>query len=91
MDNHLKRNVIPVSTGECSKGFVHFNDALSSYAKKVTVAKSEWVCYKAATIVNVCQRHMENNPYIAHCGNKYCDRCNDAVRGGPVLSENFWD
>lgn len=86
-----ERNVIPVSTGGCSKGFGHFNDVLSSYAKKITVAKSDWVCYKATAIVNVCQKHIENNPYITHCGNKYCDRCNDAVCGGPVLNNRFWD
>ena len=71
----------------CSKGFEHFHGALSDHAKKVTVAKSEWVCYKAATVVDVCQKHIETNPYITHCGNKYCDRCNDAVCGGPVLSD----
>lgn len=86
-----ERNVIPVSTGGCSRGFEHFHDALSSHAKKVTVAKSDWVCYKAAAVVNICQKQMENNPYITHCGNKYCDRCNDAVRGGPILSKSFWD
>lgn len=85
-----ERNVIPVSTGGCSKGFEHFNGILSSYAKKVTVAKSDWVCYKAATIVNVCQKYIEDNPYITHCGNKYCDRCNDAVHGGPILNDVFW-
>lgn len=80
-------NVLPVSVGGCSKGFGHFHDVLSVYARKVTVAKSEWVCYKAATVVDVCQKHIETNPYITHCGNKYCDRCNDAVCGGPVLSD----
>lgn len=86
-----KRNVIPVSTGGCSKGFEHFHGALSDHAKKVTVAKSDWVCYKAADIVHVCQKCIENDPYVTHCGNKYCDRCNDAVCGGPVLRNGFWD
>lgn len=85
------KNIIPVSAGGCSKGFNHFNDVLSSYAKKITVAKSEWVCFRATTIVKVCQKHIESNPYITHCGNKYCDRCNDALCGGPILSSSFWD
>lgn len=85
-----ENNVIPVSAGGCSEGFEHFNDILDNVAKKVKVANSEWVCYKAADIVNVCVKYIEDNPNITHCDDRYCDRCNDAVCGGPVLIDGFW-
>ena len=89
---HNKKNtVIPVSVGSCSRGFEHFNDILSNFAKKVKVANSEWTCYKAADIVDVCSAYIKDNPDITHCGDKDCDRCNDAVLGGPILSADIWD
>ena len=85
-----EHNVIPVSAGGCSEGFEHFNNILNNFAKKVKVANSEWLCYKAADIVEVCAKYIKSNPNISHCNNKYCDRCNDAVCGGPVLNYGFW-
>lgn len=85
-----ENKVIPVSVGGCSEGFAHFNDILSNITKKVKVANSEWVCCKAADIVDICRKYIENDPHITHCNNRYCDRCNDAVWGGLVLSDDFW-
>ena len=28
-------------------------------------------------------------PRITHCGNPRCDRCNDAVQGGPIKNEGI--
>ena len=84
-------NVIPVSSGGCSEGFGHFNGILSNSAKKVKVANSEWVCFKAKDIVDICTKYIKGSPNITHCDNKYCDRCNDAICGGPILNDDFWD
>ncbi len=86
-----KKNVIPVSVGSCSRGFGHFNDALSSFARRTKVANSEWLCYKARDIVDVCKKYIERNPQITRCDDKNCDRCSDAVCGGPVLGDDFWE
>lgn len=87
-DNELK--TVPVSAGGCSEGFRHFEDILDIYADKVTVGNSRWKCFKARQIVDVCSRAVKNMPHITHCDDKNCERCNDAVLGGPVLSEDFW-
>lgn len=85
-----KKNVMPVSVGSCSRGFEHFNDALENFAKKVKVANSEWTCYNIKDLVDVCKQYIEEDPRVTHCGDPYCDRCNDAVSGGPVLYGGFW-
>lgn len=84
------KNVIPVSAGGCSEGFEHFNGILNKFVRKCKVAASEWSCYKARDIVDVCSKCIIDNPNITHCGNKNCDRCNDAVLGGCVLNKDFW-
>lgn len=84
-------NVIPVSAGSCSRGFEHFRSILEPCAGHVNVGGSEWVCWKAADMAAVCSAAIRNNPQITHCGGSSCDRCGDAVRGGPVLGPGFWD
>lgn len=84
-------NVIPVSVGSCSRGFDHFRSILDPCAKHMTVGGSKWVCWKAADMVALCSAAIRNDPQITHCGDRYCDRCNDAVRGGPVLDPDFWE
>lgn len=85
------KEVSPVSAGGCSEGFDHFNNALCNFVKKVKVAESEWKCYKARDIVDACSECIRKNPEITHCGDICCDRCNDAVQGGCILSDNFWN
>lgn len=83
-------NVIPVSAGSCSDGFENFRDVLKSCAKEIKVANSRWFCCRARDIVDICSAQMKSNPRITHCGDPQCDRCNDAVAGGPMLDESFW-
>lgn len=82
--------VIPVSAGSCSEGFEHFRNLLEAYARTVKVGGSEWVCYKATDMVDVCSNAIVNHPDITHCGDSGCSRCNDAVCGGPAINELFW-
>ncbi len=84
------RKVVPVSAGSCSDGFRNLDGILDVYAKKITVGSSRWVCYKAQEFVDVCSRAIRNMPNITHCDDKDCERCNDAIKGGPQLSDSFW-
>ncbi len=36
-------------------------------------------------IKEISENAIRNNPLITHCGDSRCDRCNDAVKGGPIL------
>lgn len=84
------RKVVPVSAGSCSEGFRNLDGILDIYARKITVGSSRWVCYKAQEFVDVCSRAIRNMPNITHCDDKECDRCNDAIKGGPQLPPDFW-
>lgn len=84
------RKVVPVSAGSCSEGFRNLDGILDIYAKKITVGSSRWVCYKAREFLDICSRAIRNMPNITHCDDKDCDRCNDAIKGGPQLPDDFW-
>ncbi|MBQ2581607.1 MAG: AAC(3) family N-acetyltransferase [Ruminococcus sp.] len=84
------RKVVPVSAGSCSEGFRNLDGILDIYARKITVGSSRWVCYKAQEFVDICSRAIRNMPNITHCDDKECDRCNDAIKGGPQLPADFW-
>lgn len=83
--------VIPVSAGSCSEGFGNFFELLKPYVKEVMVGNSRWICCKARDAVDVCVKAMKENPQISHCEDPDCSRCNDAILGGPILSECFFD
>ena len=77
--------IMPVSAGGCSEGFACFRPVLRRHAKSIRVANSEWHCYKAAEMVERCAAAIRTNPHMTHCADAHCDRCRDAIRGGPLL------
>ncbi len=83
---NLDGKTIGVHTGSCSNGFNKFNKALENAVKTVTVDGSTWSIFTAKDIVDICTKEIKNSQNITHCGDKTCDRCNDAVLGGPIYS-----
>jgi len=84
-------NVFPVAEGSCSEAFEVFADALKPYAKEVMVGKSRWVLYKAKDILRICTEMIKKDQNITHCHDPKCCRCPDAVKGGPIVPEGFWE
>lgn len=84
-------NVFPVAEGSCSEAFEVFADALRPYSKEIVVGSSRWVLYKARDILRICTEMIRENQNITHCGDPECCRCPDAVRGGPITPEGFWE
>jgi aminoglycoside N3'-acetyltransferase len=82
--NCLQGKAAVVSAGGCSDGFNSFSDMLKPIEKVVTVGKSLWRCFPASEMVEICSKAIIETPDITHCHNPYCDRCNDAVLGGPI-------
>lgn len=82
--------VMPVSAGGCSEGFACFEPVLRSHARTMRIADSEWQCYKATEMVAACVAALRSHPSMTHCADMHCDRCNDALLGGPILSDDFW-
>lgn len=77
---------IPVQTGSCSEGFEAFAPVLAPAVRTVQVGESRWQVIWARELVRLCADAIRKNPGITHCGDPDCGRCNDAVRGGPVIN-----
>jgi len=82
--NNLKGEPSICRVGSCSNGFNNFAEKLKSIEKNVVVGNSYWRCFPAKEMVDICARVMMETPEISHCQDPKCDRCNDAILGGPI-------
>lgn len=76
-----------VEVGSCSDGFGQFDPYLHPTMKTLRVGQSEWRLFPANQVLEVATAAIRANPAVTHCRNPACDRCNDAVAGGPILTE----
>jgi aminoglycoside 3-N-acetyltransferase len=74
-----------VEVGGCSDGFEKFMPILAPIMKELKVGGSIWRIFPAKDTLAVATSTIRQNPKITHCGNSHCNRCNDAVRGGPII------
>ena len=75
-----------VEVGGCGGGFDNFRPTLSPLMREARVGQSVWRIFPAERALEVLARAIRKNPWMTHCGDPKCDRCNDAVMGGPVLT-----
>jgi aminoglycoside 3-N-acetyltransferase len=78
---------IEVETGSCSKGFPNLEAVLRPLAQAIDVGHSHWSVYPAAATLDAAAAAIAAAPGITHCGGAGCRRCDDAVRGGPLVSQ----
>ena len=83
--NGFDRQPMAVEAGGCSDGFTNFEPHLSVVRKEKKVGKSTWAIFPANAVLNIAAKAIQNNPGLTHCGDLRCERCNDAVIGGPVI------
>lgn len=74
-----------VAVGSCSEGFNNLADAVREIETSVTVGQSRWRVYPFGAFIDAVTAAIVQNPQITHCADPNCTRCNDAVRGGPLL------
>ena len=79
------------SEGGCSNGFEQLAASLAHLEKRIAVGNSIWRIYPARQMADAAAEVIRSHPMITHCENPACMRCNDAVQGGPILPEDFWD
>ena len=77
-------SVMRVRLGGCSDGFPQLAPSLASVLMEGQVGGSRWSVLPAAEAVAIAADAIRANPVITHCANAECERCNDAVLGGPV-------
>ncbi len=82
--NDSEGRPIAAAMGGCSDGFLGLSTSLSSLAQTCTVGRSRWTVYPARGSMNAAEKAIRETPEITDCGNPNCDRCRDAILGGPV-------
>lgn len=83
--NGLDGKPMRVSVGSCSEGFDKFDPILNPVERNIKVGNSTWRIYSLKQVVDLCANAIMEDPMITHCGDPNCERCNDAVQGGPIL------
>jgi aminoglycoside 3-N-acetyltransferase len=74
-----------VAVGGCSQGFGRLTGGLASCGRTRQVGASRWLVYSAADVLDAATELIRRDPEVTHCRDKACERCRDAVAGGPVL------
>ena len=74
-----------VEVGGCSNGFGKFEPLLAPVMQSTVVGQSEWRVYPALETLKRLAQAIRTDPMMTHCGRADCDRCHDAVLGGPIL------
>ena len=78
-------NIIRALGGGCSDGFPRLDGALAPVEQATMVGSSKWRAFPAREVVNLASAAIRDDPMITHCRRPECDRCDDAVRGGPIF------
>jgi aminoglycoside 3-N-acetyltransferase len=83
--NDAKGYPMAVEAGGCSEGFNVFEPLLHPATATTVVGTSVWQVIAAQQALAIATAAIQAQPSITHCGAAACERCNDAVAGGPVL------
>ncbi|GAC1503042.1 MAG: hypothetical protein NVS2B12_13420 [Ktedonobacteraceae bacterium] len=75
-----------VAVGSCSEGFDHFNSLLAPFNQQFLVGESIWQVFPTHETLKAAVAAIKRDPFITHCDESDCERCADAIRGGPLLS-----
>lgn len=78
-----------VEVGGCSAGFEQLSPLLASVEKRREVGQSLWRAFAAKDALEIAQQAILHNPSIIHCSDEACERCHDAIAGGPLLTSDI--
>jgi aminoglycoside 3-N-acetyltransferase len=76
-------NPITVEVGGCSEGFGNLSSYLEPVVETTLVGQSKWLLFPAGPALELAADAIRERPDITHCGDPGCERCNDALAGGP--------
>ena len=83
---HYKdQGAIETQVGGCSDGFPRLERAVAHLKTEATVGKSLWKVFPARKTLEALVQAIRLDPGITHCERTDCERCNDAVKGGPIV------
>ena len=75
-----------VEVGGCSEGFGNLEQYLRSVMRTAVVGQSTWKVFAVDQVRRYATAAIRTDPQLTHCGVTGCERCDDAVAGGPILS-----
>jgi len=76
---------VRVAVGGCSEGFGGLAPALEPLARRARVGESRWMVLPAAATLEAATRAIRANPEVTRCADPDCERCRDAIAGGPMV------
>ena len=79
-------SVIRAECGGCSRGFGALEPVLDTFRRLRRVGSSSWAVYPAADVLRVAAAAIRANPEITRCSVPDCERCEDAIAGGPIVA-----
>ncbi len=74
-----------VRVGSCSEGFEGFASCLTPLERRTTVGRSTWRIFSAKEVLNTAAEAIRRTPEITRCAKPCCERCQDAIAGGPYF------
>lgn len=83
--NGPQGKTLEIQAGGCSHGFSKLESILFQIMRTLTVGNSLWKVFPAKESLQLLINTIQANPHITHCGNPACERCNDAILGGPIV------
>jgi aminoglycoside 3-N-acetyltransferase len=76
---------IEVEEGGCSEGFENLAPYVKAVERQAKVGDSLWRIFPLRGFIDAIVPVLRENPFLTHCDDENCARCNDAARGGPLL------
>jgi len=79
--------LLEIAVGSCSGGFDSLSDSIEPIESSVIVGNSCWRVLPAKLAICRFTEAILREPEITDCKRPQCERCPDAIAGGPILAE----
>lgn len=76
--------VVGCRVGGCSRGFENLRPALDPFESAHEVGHSRWRVFDAAPALAAAAYAIRRDRQITRCHHEICERCDDAIAGGPI-------
>jgi aminoglycoside N3'-acetyltransferase len=77
--------VVRAAVGGCSEGFPRLEPVLAPLMQRGQVGASAWIVLPAAAALARATAAIAADAELTRCADPACERCRDAIAGGPLL------
>jgi aminoglycoside 3-N-acetyltransferase len=79
--------LVEIAVGSCSAGFDNLNESVTFIERTLIVGASCWRVFPAMPAICRFAEAISREPGITRCKKPECERCPDAIAGGPILTQ----